>query len=338
MRQIWAPKSGKPGVLHVQDAPDPVPRSGEVRVRVAASGVSMIDVLARAGLAREVVNPPFVPGFEVAGVVDMVAQGVTGIQEGDHVIAMTHLGGYADLVCVPYRQVYRRHEWMSAEDGAAIPVDYLTAYLALVVVGSVRKGSKVFIHAAHGGPGLAALHICRILGAEVYGTAPANHHEFLQGEGLQAAIDHAADEYEEAALELSAGRGFEVIVNPYGGVHQAKNFRLLRPAGRLIHLAHCSGVTGRPSNLSARLQRLLGAVAHTPQQLMHENKGVIGLRLDRLWTDVETVAGPMSQLLQWYDEALFRPCIDRVIPFEQASDAHTHVEMERNAGKVLLRP
>ena len=325
-------------MLQVQDAPDPVPRSGEVRVRVVASGVSMTDVLARAGLTPEVARPPFVPGFEVAGVVDMVAQGVSGIQEGDAVIAMPRLGGYADLVCVPYRKVYRRPEWMSAEDGAAIPLDYLTAYMALVVAGSVRKGSKVLIHEAHSGPGLAALHICRILGAEAYGTAPARRHEFLQREGLQQAIDHAADEYEEAALELSAGRGFEVIVNPYGGVHQEKNFRLLQPAGRLIHLAHCSAVTGRPSNLSARLLRLLGAVAYTPQQLMYENKGVIGLRMDRLWTDVETIEKPMRQLLEWYDEALFRPCIDSIVSFEQAAEAHTHVQMEQNAGKVLLRP
>lgn len=338
MIQIWVSKTGGPAVLQPREAPDPTPRSGEVRIRVEASGVNYVDVLGRAGLDFNIARAPFVPGFEVAGTIDMVAQGVTGFKEGDSVLAFTHLGGYTDLLCVPYRQVFRRLDWMSAEDGAALPVDYLTAYVALVVMGSVRKEDRVLIHAAESGVGLAAIHICRILGVETFGTAAAARHEFLRSHGLNHAIDHANVDYEEAVRELTGGQGVALILNPYGGVHRMKNFRLLKPTGRLVYFGHHNPFTSGPSRLPSWLLRFTSDAVYTAEDLMNANKGILGLRFDRLWNEPEVLQRPMQQIIEWYDEALFRPAIERTYPLTRAAEAHFYLQNGDNEGKLLLTP
>lgn len=338
MIQIWVSKTGGPNVLQPRESPDPTPRSGEVRIRVEASGVNYVDVLGRAGLDFNIARPPFVPGFEVAGTVDMVAQGVSGLKEGDPVLAYTHLGGYADLVCVPYRQVFRRLDWMSAQDGAALPVDYLTAYVGLVVMGSVRKEDQVLIHATDSGIGLAALHICRILGVETFGTARAARHEFLKSQGLDHPIDHANVDYEQAVRDLTGGQGVSVILNPYGGVHRMKNFRLLKPTGRLIYFGHHSPFTSAPTRLPGWLLRLTSDAVYTAENLMDSNKGILGLRFDRLWSEPEVLRRPMEQIIEWYDEALFRPTIERSYGLTRVGEAHLYLQNGDNEGKLLLAP
>src|SRR3954467_12024354 len=166
MRQVWIPRHGGPEVLEVREAADPQPAAGEVRIRVAASGVNFADVLARMGLYPDAPPLPAVMGYEVAGTVDRVGAGVTGVQEGDRVGSTTRFGGYSDLVCVPAEQAWRLPAKLSFEQAAAIPVNYLTAWIMLVWLGNVRAGDRVLVHAAAGGVGQAALQICRWKGAE----------------------------------------------------------------------------------------------------------------------------------------------------------------------------
>jgi synaptic vesicle membrane protein VAT-1 len=134
VKQIWITQPGGPAVLQLREALDPIPRSGEVRIRVEASGVNFADILGRMGLVRETPVTPYVPGYEVAGSIDAVGQGVADLKEGDPVFASTRFNGYSDVVCVPSKQVFKRLEWMTAEHGAALPVSYLTAYAGLVVM------------------------------------------------------------------------------------------------------------------------------------------------------------------------------------------------------------
>ena len=155
MRQIWITKSGASQVLQIREAPTPVPANGEVRIRVKSSGVSAADIMGCTGRLRDAPGIPYVPGYEIAGTIDAVAQGATGFKEGDDVLAITRFGGYSDIICVPYRQVFERLEWMSFLDGAALPFDYLTAYAALIITGSLHQGDLVLIHDAAGGIGNA---------------------------------------------------------------------------------------------------------------------------------------------------------------------------------------
>lgn len=338
MKQIWITKAGEPDVLKVQEAPDPIVRSGEVRVRVEASGVNFADIVARMGMYADAPPLPFVPGLEVAGTIDSIGQGVSGFKEGDKVFGFTRFGGYSDLLCVPAKQMFLRLSWMSIEDGAAIPIAYLTAYVMLVVMGSVRRGSRVLIHNVSGGVGIAALDICRILGAETYGTASPQKHPFLQERGLHYAVDYRQRDYELVMQELTKGQGVDIILDPLGGKNWRKNYRLLRPTGRLI----CFGV----SEMNRRKRRswldILKLLVHVPFynpiQLMNGNKGVLGINLGNLWGEVERLQEVTRQLIDWYDAALFRPHIDRVFKFSEVADAHHYLQDRKNIGKVLLMP
>ena len=338
MKQIWATRSGPPDVLMVREEPDPTPRTGQVRIRVQAIGVNFIDVLGRRGMVAQDLQAPFVPGLEVSGAVDMVAPGVRGFKEGDAVFAFTRGGGYADLLCVPYTQVFHRFPWMDETDGAAMAIDYLTAYVCLLVMGSLRAEETVLIHDASNSVGVAAIKVCKIVGARTVGTSLGDHHALLQEQGLDHAIDPYVEDYQEVVREITGGKGVELIVNPYLDIHWQRNYHLLAPAGRLVNYVGSSTLRQQPPSWKQSLMALLGSPAYTPARLQRDNKAVAGVNLDLFWQPGSRVTSWMEQIVDWYDQALFRPYVNRTFALEQAADAHTYVEEQRSTGKVLLRP
>jgi NADPH:quinone reductase-like Zn-dependent oxidoreductase len=338
MRQIWISKAGQPEVLQTQSAPDPTPGNGEVRIRVEACGVSFVDVLGRMGMNPNAPKIPFVPGHEVTGVVDIVSQGVPNLKEGDTVFALTRFGGYSDVVCVPHKQVFKRLDWMRPEDAIALTLNYLLAYLMLIVMGSLRAHDKVLIHGVGGGVGLAALDICKIIGAEIYGTASPNKHDFLLERGLTHAIDYRNQDYERTIKDLTGGRGVQLILDSLGGAHWPKNYRLLMPTGRLIHFGIHSMAPAKRRSILAMLRALIMLPFYTPLKLMKDNKGVSGVNIERLWVYADLHQTWMRQIVSWYDEALFRPHIDKTFTFEQVAEAHHYLQDRKNIGKVVLIP
>lgn len=338
MRQIWIAKAGMPDVLQLQEAPDPTPRSGEIRIRVEASGINFADIMGRMGIYPDAPNIPYVPGYEVAGIIDMVGQGVPDFREGDKVFAATRFGGYSDVVCVSYKQAYKRLDWMTASDAAALPVNYLTAYMMLVVMGALHPGDKVLIHGVGGGVGLAALDICNIIGAETYGTASPGKHPFLLQRGLHYAIDYRNRDFEQVVRDLTGGRGVQLILDPVGGKNWPKNYRLLAPAGRLVHFGVNSMAAGKKRSLLNLLRMLVWVPFYSPLKLMNDNKAVMGVNLGHLWEYTDLMQTWIRQIVAWYDEALFRPHIDTTFRFEEATTAHHYVQDRKNTGKVLLIP
>ena len=138
MKQIWIPRAGEPEVLELREAVDPLPAAGQVRIRVAAAGVNFADIVARMGIYPGLPPMPVVVGYEAAGSVDAVGDGVESDWLGREVLALTRFGSYSDTVCVPELQVVTRPTGMSAEEGAALPVNYLTAYQVMHAVAGVE--------------------------------------------------------------------------------------------------------------------------------------------------------------------------------------------------------
>ena len=166
MRAIVTTSNGNVDVLKVETRPDPVPGQGDVLIRVKAAGLNFADILARQGLYPDGPPKPCVMGYEVSGIVETVGGGVDQSLIGKPVIAMTRFGGQADLVAVPFTQTFEKPEQLSFEQGAAVPVNYLTAWALLVTMGGLRKDEAVLIHNAGGGVGLAALDIAKHVGAK----------------------------------------------------------------------------------------------------------------------------------------------------------------------------
>jgi NADPH:quinone reductase-like Zn-dependent oxidoreductase len=340
MRQIWIPRAGPPRVLELREAPDPRPGRGQVRVRVEAAGVNFADLMGRMGLYPDLPKMPVVPGYEIAGRIDAVGEGVGLSCIGWDVLALTRFGGYSDAVCLPESQVFARPPGMTAAEGAALPVNYLTAHQLLVVMGGLRAGETVLVHGAGGGVGIAAVQIARRIGARVIGTASAAKHDALKSLGVDDCIDYTKEDFVKRVRELTHGRGVELAIDPLGGRSFAKSFAALAPTGRL-------GVFGmQVATRGKRLRRLraLAALLATPWlrfhplRLMDLNRGVFGVNLGHLWEEQDRVARWTEALLEQYRDGVLRPVIAASFPFERAAEAHQYLQDRRNVGKVLLVP
>jgi NADPH:quinone reductase-like Zn-dependent oxidoreductase len=225
MKQIVITGHGGPEKLKIQEASGPTPSEGALRIRVKASGINFADILARQGLYPDAPKIPSVVGYEISGTVDAVGQGVDPSWVGKDVFALTRFGGYSDVVVVPLGQVFERPASLSHEQCAAIPVNYLTAWQLLVVMGSLSKDEAVLVHNAGGGVGLAAIDIARHIGARIFGTASSGKHAFLKERGLHEAIDYRTQDWSVELDKLTEGRGVELITDPLGGKHWKKSWR-----------------------------------------------------------------------------------------------------------------
>lgn len=343
MRAVVQTGTGGPEVLQVQERPDPPVGPGEVRIAVRAAGINFADTLARVGLYPDAPKPPCVMGYEVAGEVESVGEGVTGLKPGDRVVAGTRFGGQAELVSVPEGQVLPLADRLSYEQGAAIPVNYSTAYSGLVIMGGLKGGERVLIHAAAGGVGTAAVQIARMLGAEVFGTASASKHDAIRELGATHTIDYRSLDFEREVMRITEGDGIDLAFDAQGPKSFRKDYRLLRPGGRLIMYGLAEASTGEGRSIP----RLIESIARMPTAtipwwkslgMMNENKGVFGLNMLAWWDkegDIERITGPLVERIE---EGGLEPIVAESFPFDRAGEAHTFIAERRNIGKVVLVP
>src|SRR6202050_4508303 len=238
MRAMVVKRYGPPEVFESREVPDPQPKPGEVVVRVKAVGVNFADLLQRMGIYPGVPKPPFVPGFEVAGVVEKVGDGGKSgdgdtFRPGDAVCAITQYNAYAQWVAVPARQVYRLPAGMPFEDGAALPVNYLTAYHAMFAMGNLQSGDRILIHGAAGGVGIAAVQLARAKGLEIFGTAGPAKQEYLRKIGVDHAIDYEKKNFVDVVQKF-APDGIEMGMDAIGGKVFADSDKCLWRTGRLV--------------------------------------------------------------------------------------------------------
>ena len=339
MRQIWISKAGPPEVLQVREAPDPHPAAGELRIRVEASGVNFADIMGRLGLYPDLPRIPLVVGYEVAGRVDEAGAGVDAGWIGRDVFAATHFGGYADVVCAPQAQVFPRPSNMSAEQGASIPINYLTAWQLVVAMGGLKASETVLVHSAGGGVGIAATQIAKHIGAKVIGTASAGKHEELRALGVDHLIDYRTEDFEERARQITGGRGVELILDAVGGDSLKKGYRLLAPTGRLGAFGASSATASKGGYLAmASMLANTPWVQFNPLSLMNANKGVFGVNLAHIWGDFDRVRPWMDQLMGLWESGAIKPKVARVFRFDEAAAAHHFIQDRKNIGKVLLAP
>jgi NADPH:quinone reductase-like Zn-dependent oxidoreductase len=332
MRAVVITKHGGPGVLQVQERPDPEIGAGEVRIAVAAAGINFAAVMARMGLYQDAPKTPCVVGYEVAGTILELGEGVEGLTHGQRVLAGTQFGGYASQVVVPAADVVPLPERLSFEQGAAIPVNYATAWAALIGYGNLQPGERVLVHSAGGGVGIAATQIAKRSGAEVCGSASPGKHDRITELGCDRAID-----YTRPGWERDIG-SFDVILDAVGGKSFRRSYSLLRPGGRLVAFGASAVVSGQRRNLLTAL----GAVARMPRfnmiRQMSESKAVIGLNMLTLWKDRGTLAPWIAPLDELIADGTVDPVVAGAFSFEDAGAAQSMITERRNVGKVVLVP
>jgi NADPH:quinone reductase-like Zn-dependent oxidoreductase len=332
MQAVVITKHGGPGVLRVEERPDPTLGRGEVRIAVAACGVNFADVMARIGVYPDAPKPPCVIGYEVAGTILELGDGVEGLNHGQRVMAGTKFGGYASQVVVAASDIVPLPDELTFEQGAAVPVQYATAWAGLIGYGNLQEGERVLIQAAGGGVGIAATQISKRHGAEVYGTASPSKHERI----LELGVDHALD-YTTAGWETGLPK-FDLIMDAIGGKSFRRSYELLRPGGRLVAFGASAVVSGERRNPVSALRTVLRMPRFNMIKQMSESKAVIGLNMLSLWNDRHTLEpwiGPLRELLA---DGTIKPVVAGDFSFEEAGAGHRMLTERRNLGKVVLVP
>jgi NADPH:quinone reductase-like Zn-dependent oxidoreductase len=333
MRAVVITRPGPPEVLEVQERPDPVVGAGQIRIEVRAAGLNFAEVMARLGLYREAPKTPCVVGYEVAGVVAEAAPDVEGVAVGDRVMAGTRFGGHAEQVVVSAGDAVPLPEALSFEEGAAVPVNYATAWAALHTYGNVQAGERVLVHAAAGGVGIAATQIARRAGAEVWGTASPAKHEAIRGFGVQHPLDYRRDGWEHGLPP------FDLVLDALGGASHRRSYAMLRPGGRLVAYGASAVVTGERRNLLRAAPQALRMIRGFDLiKQMEASRTVVGLNMLTLWDDRGTLAPWVEPLQGLLGDGTLRPVVHEAVPFDRAADAHRIIQSRANVGKVVLVP
>ncbi len=239
---------------------------------------------------------------------------------------------------LPAFQAVPLPDTLSFEQGAALPLNYLTAWLMLVHLGNVRAGERVLVHAAAGGVGQAALQICRWRGATVIGTASAGKHERLLAAGAAHVIDYRREDFVAAVQRITAGRGVDIALDGMGGASFRKSYQCLAPLGRLFMYGVQSFAPGKRRSLLAAARGFLALPAFRPIPLMNANRGVFGVNVGHLWSEATLLRGILGDIVELAGAGTFAPVVDRTFPLANAAGAHAYLQDRKNFGKVLLVP
>jgi NADPH2:quinone reductase len=318
MKALVISRLGDPDVLEVRSVPEPAPASGQELVQVQAGGINFADIMSAQGGYPGTPKPPLVAGREFCG---------TRVRDGQSVMGYAQWGAFAEQVAASSQLLWPVPDGWSAQEGAAFPVNYFTAYFAywkagLIDSGVVRTAPRVLIHAVAGGVGTAAVQIGKLLGIEMYGTSSSEEKLARVKElGLQHGINYKQHDYAEAIKELTNGEGVDAVFEMLGGEHTAKSVRCLRDFGRVIVYG---AATGQPAHLDARILYAKGASVH-------------GLWLTYLSGNRALMDEAWAHLSAWTANGHLRPVIGHVFPLEKAAEAYRLLLEGKNFGKVVLK-
>ncbi|WP_342362366.1 NADP-dependent oxidoreductase [Terrarubrum flagellatum] len=307
MRAIVQDQFGGPEVLQLKDAPPPKPLPTEIVVGARAVGINPVEAYIRGGQFPLLGQPPFILGWDVAGVVETVVPGVNRFAVGDEVLGMPLFpraaGAYAELVAAPSRHFVRKPKALSFAEAAALPLVGLTAWQSLVDTAGVKRGDRVLIHAAAGGVGHVAVQIAKALGAHVIATASAEKRDFVRGLGADEVIDYRTTPFDKAVRDI------DVVLETVGGDYAERSFATLRPNGLLVTI-----VDRMSQTLPVRAKEL-------------------GVRFAGV--AVEPDAQGLAELIKLVEAGKLKPHVEQTFPLEQAADAHRFLA-GRPKGKVVL--
>jgi len=308
MRIVTQHRTGGPEVFEIADVDDPTAGPGEVRLATSAIGVNPVDAAVRAGYFPLLGKPPFTVGWDVAGVIDQVGEGVTEYAVGDRVFGMPRFPGeaaaYADLVIAPAADLARIPSRLDDQHAAALPLVGLTAWRALVDEGGVGAGTRVLVQAAGGGVGHVAVQIAKARGGYVIATASPRKAEFVRALGADEIIDYTT-------TELATVAAVDVAIDPLGGENTARTLTVVREGGVLA--------------------LLIGEFDDATRAAAADR----GVRLARI--DVKPDAAALASLVDLVDIGRLTPTVHATFALEKAGDAHSALAGDVR-GKLVLVP
>lgn len=338
-RAVRIERHGPPEVFVEREIPLPAPGPGEVHLRVRAAGINFADLFMRAGLYDTVPPRPYSPGFEVAGEVMTVGEGVADWAPGDRAVGLIRHGGYAHDIVVPIRNLFHYPDSLSPAEAAAIPVVFLTAWVCLSECARVRAGETVLILGAAGGVGSAAVQLAGRAGLRVIGTAGTpEKRAFVTDElGAEACFDSRGD-WEPDVEQLLGSHELDVALDATGGEATAACRRLLAPLGRLVFYGMSAALPTTRKNWPRAAIAWLRTPRIHPMDLVQPCIGISGVHLLHLQEREGLLLSGLDEIYSGVESGELRPILDCTYPLTRdgAVEAHRYIHARRNLGKVVL--
>ncbi len=320
MKAIQISKNGDQSVLKIAELPTPIPGKGEALVQIKAAGVNYIDIYMRTG--RYAHELPFTPGFEAAGVVTAIGEGVSEVKVGDRVAYAEVLGSYAEYNVVPATKLIPLPNNLSFEEGAAFPLQAMTAHYLLHDYYHINSGDSVLVHAAAGGVGLLLVQWLRHLGATVIGTVSTNEKaQKAKAAGAHHIILYTEQDFVAETNKITKGKGIDFILDGVGKTTFTKDLEAARIHGHICLYGAASGPADplEPNSLQKRSLTISGgtlfnSISTREELLMRANSVFEGLKAG--WLQLE---------------------IGITLPLEEAAQAHSLLEGRKTTGKIILK-
>jgi len=333
-----------PNSLKIREWPRPIPKNDEILIKVNYFGLNFADTVARKGQYPDSPPFPFVPGYEVSGIVVEIGEEIKKgkINIGDRVAALTSFGGYAEYVTSKEGGYFKLPETMSLDEGCSIPVVFTTAYTSIFHTGVVRKGDRILIHAAAGGVGLAAVQLAKNAGLIVYGTASnAEKLKMLKEEfGVDHVINYREVDFVEEIHKIHGKNEpcLDIILDSIGGDYLKKGISLLRPAGRIIAIGAASLSDRSWGNLFGVVSNVISMVTLSALDLLLNSRSFTTVNLKRI-ADLrpEIIAECTEEIEKRFSEGQLRTFVSDIYDWKQIGEAHTSLESRNSKGKILLK-
>lgn len=344
MHTVVVRRYGPPDVLEWREVPDPKPEPGQVLIRVKAVGINFADLLARLGVYSGTPKPPFVPGLEIAGIIEEAggrgqeagSAVPSAFKAGDRVVALTRFNAYAERVAVNSEQAFPIPAAMLFEEAAAIPVNYLTAWQSMFEMGNLRRGDRILITSAAGGVGVAAVQLAKAKGLITFGTAGPAKQDFLRQMGVDHPIDYTRENFLDVVRRI-APEGIEMALDAVGGKSFEQSYKCLGPMGRLVVYGFSTVVGGKGT-----ISYLHGAMEmwqtprFKPLELIDKNIAVIGVHIGKLGHKSAVMKEQLDEIFSMYQNGQVKPVVGKTFALADAAAAHQYIHDRKNVGKVVL--
>jgi putative PIG3 family NAD(P)H quinone oxidoreductase len=322
MKTIIIREPGGPDVLTLADAPVPVPRPGEVLIKVAAAGVNRPDILQRMGLYPVPPGASSILGLEVAGEVVELGEGVSLWQKGERVTALTAGGGYAEYVLAHEGSCMRIPKGLGMAEAACIPETFMTVWHNVFERGGLKAGESFLVHGGSSGIGTTAIQLAAHFGARVFATAGSGEKcAYCEHLGAERAINYKSQSFADVIKEVTAGRGVDVVLDMVGGAYTKDNIACAAEDGRIVQIAFLKGPRVE-IDLAPLMVKRLTLTGSTLRPRKPEFKAHLARELEqKVWPLIESGA--------------VKIIIDKAFPLEEAAEAHRYMD-GAHMGKIVL--
>ncbi len=343
MKKIVIDRPGSYSLLVLEQHPDPAPGPGEVLVRVDSVGVNYADCIVRMGLyssAKVLSGYPITPGFEVAGEVTAVGEGVEDLAVGTLVIGITLFGGYTSHLVLPRDLVFRLPETLPVEQAGGFATIFLTAWTGLIHLANARPGEQVLVHSAAGGVGSALVQLARLKGCRVVGVVGSAHKvAAVEALGADAVIDKSSSDLWREAERLAPG-GYDVVLDANGVETLWQSYRHVAPLGRLVVYGFASMLPrgGQRRNWLKLAWHYWRTPRFDPLRMTNSNRSVLAYNLSYMTSQVPLLQRAIGELLGWVVEGRLQMPAVTAYPLSKAAEAQRALESGETVGKLVLVP